>query len=114
MRVASSRASSRKRRISRRLASRTNRRWALAGSSVAAAYLARYWACLCHAQEMTDCLGSQLKKFRHRSRLPFHSSWRPATRRSVRQMICRITVPLGRSSQATVSARAQTSGWTAL
>jgi hypothetical protein len=63
---------------------------------------------------MTDCSGSQLKKFRQRSRLPFHSSWRPATRRSVRQMICCITTLFGRSSQATVSARAQTSGWTVL
>ena len=35
-------------------------------------------------------------------------------RRTVRQATCRITVLLGRSSQTTVSARAQTTGWTTL
>ena len=70
--------------------------------------MARSGACLCHAQEMTDCSGFQVKKFRQRSRLPFHSSLRSATRRSVRQTTWRITVRFGRSSQTTVSARAQT------
>ena len=56
---------------------------------------------------MTDSSLSRVNTFRQRSRLPFHSSTRPATRRSVRQTIRRITVRLGRSSQTTVSARAQ-------
>ena len=63
---------------------------------------------------MTDSSLSQVNKLRHRSRLPFHSSTRPAIRRSVRQMSRRITVRLGRSSQTTVSARAQTRSRTSL
>jgi hypothetical protein len=63
---------------------------------------------------MTDTSGLKLKKLRQRSRLPFHSSSRPATRRNVRQIICRITVRFGRSSQTTVSARAQICSRTAL
>ena len=63
---------------------------------------------------MTDSSGSQLSRLRHLSRLPFHSSTRPATRRKDRQMIRRITVRFGRSSQTTVSARAQTRSWTLL
>jgi len=63
---------------------------------------------------MTDCSGSQVKKFAHRSRLPFHSSTRKAARRSVRQTIWRITARRGRSIQITVSARAQTTGRTSL
>jgi hypothetical protein len=88
-------------------------RWALAGSLAAEPYLSWYSPCFCHAQAMTDSWGSRLKKFRQRSRLPFHSSSRPATRRNVRQMSRRITVRFGRSSQTTVSARAQISGRTA-
>ena len=56
---------------------------------------------------MTDSSLSREKKFRQRSRLPFHSSVRAAARRNDRQMIRRITVRRGRSSQTTVSARAQ-------
>ena len=61
---------------------------------------------------MTDSSLSSAKKFRHRSRLPFHNSTRPPTRRRVRQMTRRITVRRGRSSQTTVSARAHTRSWT--
>ena len=57
---------------------------------------------------MTDSSLSTEKKFRQRSRLPFHSSVRLAARHSDRQMTRRITVRRGRSSQTTVSARAQT------
>ena len=63
---------------------------------------------------MTDSSLSRVKKFRHRSRLPFHSSTRPAARRNDRQTIRRITVRLGKSSQTTVSARAQTMSRTLL
>ena len=76
--------------------------------------LARVAAWVCHAQTMTDSSLSRVNKFRHRSRLPFHSSTRPAMRRSVRQMILRITVRRGRSSQTTVSARAHTMSLTLL
>jgi len=86
----------------------------LTGSATADSYRARYTPCLVHAHMMTDSSGSSVKKFRHRSRLPFHSSARPAMRRSVRQMIRRMTVRLGRSSQTTVSARAHTMSRTAL
>jgi hypothetical protein len=63
---------------------------------------------------MTDSSGSQRKKLATGSRLPFHSSSRVSARRTVRQVTCRMTVRLGRSSQTTVSARAQTTGRTAL
>jgi hypothetical protein len=89
-------------------------RCALAGSAAAPAYLVRYLAWLCQAQEMTDSSGTQDRKLASGSRLPFHSSCRVAARRTVRQVTCRITVRLGGSSQTTVSARAQTTGRTAL
>jgi hypothetical protein len=63
---------------------------------------------------MTDSFLSQVNRLRQRSRLPFHSSARPATRRRVRQVIRRITVRRGRSSQTTVSARAHTRSRTTL
>jgi hypothetical protein len=63
---------------------------------------------------MTDLCGSQVKRFAHRSRLPFHSSTWPAARRTVRHTIWRITTRRGRSIQTTVSARSQTSGRTAV
>ena len=63
---------------------------------------------------MTDSSLSSANRFRQRSRLPFHSSTRPATRRNDRQMTRRITVRRGRSSQTTVSARAQTRSRTLL
>jgi hypothetical protein len=91
-----------------------NVRWALAGSAAAARYLMRYLAWLCQAHEMMDFSGSQERKFPSGSRLPFHSSCCVTARRTVRQATCRITVRLGRSSQMTVSARAQTIGRTAL
>ena len=74
---------------------------------MAASSLARVAAWVCHAQAMTDSSLSREKKFRQRSRFPFHSSVRAAARRNDRQMIRRITVRRGRSSQTTVSARAQ-------
>src|SRR6516162_2918231 len=98
--------------MSARLVRWMNVRWALTGSAVAAVYLSRFAAYLCHAHEMTDCSGFQLKKFRQRSRLPFHSSSLRMTLFRVRQVICLMTVRLGRSSQMTVSARAQTIGLT--
>ena len=96
------------RRTAPGLLSRTNRRWLFPWSAMAASSLARVAACVCHAQAMTDSSLSMEKKFRQRSRLPFHSSVRAAARRNDRQMIRRITVRRGRSSQTTVSARAQT------
>jgi len=99
--------------MSRRLVRRTNVRWALAGSAAAAAYRSRYLAWLCQAQEMTDSCGSQRSRLPNGSRLPFHSSSRVTTLRSVRTTICRITVRRGRSSQTTVSARSQTIARTA-
>jgi hypothetical protein len=75
---------------------------------MAASYRARLAACVCQAHTMTDSSLSSVKKFCHRSRLPFHSSTRPPIRRKVRQMTRRITVRRGRSSQTTVSARAHT------
>ena len=107
-------AERRNRRTALGLLRRTNSRWLLAGSAIAAAYRARSSPCLCQAQEMTDSSGSQLSRLRQLSRLPFHSSTRPATRRKDRQMIRRITVRFGKSSQTTVSARAQTRSWTLL
>jgi len=75
---------------------------------MASSYRARFAAYVCQAHTMTDSSLSSEKKFRHRSRFPFHSSTRPPTRRSVRQTIRRITVSRGRSIQITVSARAHT------
>jgi hypothetical protein len=75
---------------------------------IAAASLARVAAYVCHAQAMMDLSLSKANRLRQCSRLPFHSSVRPAARPNDRQMIRRITVRRGRSSQTTVSARVQT------
>ncbi len=80
----------------------------MAGSAIAAASLARVAACVCQAQATTDSSLSTENRFRQRSRLPFHSSTWRAARWNDRQMMRRITVRFGRSSQTTVSARAQT------
>ena len=82
---------------------------------MASSYRARFAAYVCQAHTMTDSSLSSEKKFRHRSRFPFHSSTRPPTRRkTVRQTIRRITVRRGRSIQITVSARAHTRSCTRL
>ncbi len=81
---------------------------------MAASYRARFAACVCQAHAMTDFSLSSEKRFRHRSRFPFHSSVRPATRKTERQTIRRITVSRGRSIQTTVSARAHTRSCTRL
>jgi hypothetical protein len=62
---------------------------------------------------MTDSCSFQVSRLRQ-PLLPFHSSARPATRRTDRQMTRRITVRRGRSSYTTLSARSQTSGSTAV
>jgi hypothetical protein len=102
------------RRTEAGLRSRTNRRWPFNGSAIAASNLARSVAWFCHAQAITDSSLSRANRFRQRSRLPFHNSTRPATRRNDRQTTLRITVRLGRSSQTTVSARAHTRSRTRL
>jgi hypothetical protein len=100
--------------MSPRLVRRIKVRWALAGSAAAVPYRVRYLAWLCQAHEMMDFSGTQVRKLINGSRLPFHSSCRVTALRRVRQATCRITVRFGRSSQTTVSARAQTIGRTTL
>jgi len=85
-----------------------NVRCALAGSALAVRYSSRFAVCVVQPQTMIDCSGSSEKNARQLSRLPFHSTWRVTTRRTVREMSRRITRYLGRSSQMTVSAFAQT------
>jgi hypothetical protein len=81
---------------------------------MAASYRARFDVYVCQAQAMTDSSASKENKFRHRSRLPFHSSVRRAARQKDRQITRRMTVRRGRSSHTTVSARAHTRSCTRL